>query len=396
MSVKFPFFQRMTRKKRFFSIISICLLVLAAATIRFNIKWHFEGLFLLKGADGALLEVKDDLYLGDGHRLIWGIDFDDPSYRIHQMFDRNQHTVPYLAYEWTARDGVGYVRNFLPGGRQMVTNFSRVTDEGGRECQGLFVGGGLPANVMDGDLVKMNQTGMAFCDGNRWYHIWCNVNEAMFSPRTMTPVFPSQWKFVESKVLDASEKELTLFSRHIIKIDDATLRMDRVAHFTAGEPYFVLSLKITNIGKVFAHYIYTYGDEPWLGNYGTSGGNVGWVKDRLIQYVGPVDSEKYSYAGLFDYGNDTLGEGHNFTRMANFLQWKSDQKPMVYFTNSPFQKYDPANHEPLSGNARFIGVQFSMTNMVPGESVQYDLAIGLAGLDPKTGFPVKPATPLDR
>jgi hypothetical protein len=171
--------------------------------------------------------------------------------------------------------------------------------------------------------------------------------------------------------------------------------MDRVAYFTAGEPYFILSLEITNVSKVFAHYVYIYGDEPWLGNFGTSGGNVGWVKDRLIQRVGTVDSKKYHYAGFFDYGNDINREGHNFTKKANFLQWESKQEPILYFTNSSFEKYNPLNHEPLNSNARFLGIQFNETNLIPGEAVYYDIAIGMASLDPKTGFPVKPATLLD-
>jgi hypothetical protein len=396
MPAKITFIQRMTKRKRFYFISIVCLLLLASAFVRFNIKGHFEGLFLLKGIEGYRLELKDDLYLGDAHRLIWGIDFDDPYYRIGHLFDRNRHEVPYLTYEWMEGDGKGYVRNFLPGGEPLLTVFSRFTDEGGMEAKGLFVGGGLPAEARENDIVKMNQTGMAFFDGKRWFHIWCNANEAMFSPDTMTPIYPSQWRFVESKVWNASDKELTLYSRHIIKVGDATLQMDRVAYFTAGEPYFILSMEIRNISKVFAQYVYTYGDEPWLGNYGTSGGNVGWVKGRLIQYVGTVDSRKYNCAGFFDYGNDAVGEGHKFTRKANFLQWDSDQDPILYFTNSPFEKFDPLRREPLTGNARFIGIQFSMDNLLPGESVYFDLAIGMAHLDLKTGLPVKPATLLDK
>ena len=397
MTAKFRFLRRINGKKRVCSLAFILLLLLIFATVRFNIKGHFEGLFLLKTTKGALFELKDDLYLNDAHRLVWGIDFGDPVYRLRFFFNHNQHKEPYLTYEWFARDGVGYVRNHLPGGRQLVTNFSRFTfdDANEMELHGLFVGGGMPADVRDGNVTKENKSGMAYFDGERWFHIWCNANEAMFTPEMLTPVPPPQWEFIESKVLDASEKELIIRSRHLITIDKATLQMERVAYFTAGDPYFILSMKITNIGKVFAHYVYTYGDEPWLGNYGTSGGNIGWVKDRLIQRVGLIDSKKYRYAGFFDYGNDSIGEGHNFTKIANFLQWKSDEEPILYFTNGPLEKYDPLNHEPLESNARYLGIQFNETNLIPGESVYYDLAIGMAGLDPKTGLPVKPVTPLD-
>jgi hypothetical protein len=376
-------------------IVFAILLLLSAASVRFNIMGHFEGLFLLKGGKGKLLEVKDDLYVGDGHRLIWGLDFDDPYYRIHHLFSRNQHQVPYLTYEWMAKDGKGYVKNYLPGGRELVTDFSRFTDEDGEmDSKGTLVGGGLPEDVRDDDRVKMNKTGMTYFDGTRWFHIWCTVNEAMFSVESRSPIYPSEWKFLGSKVLNASEKKVTIWSRHIITVDKVPLQMDREVHFTAGEPYFILTLKITNLSKQFAHFIYAYGDEPWLGNYGTSGGNVGWVRNSLVQRVGQVDSSKYHYAGMFDYGNDLLKEGHDFTRMASFLQWHSEEEPILFFANSELETASGQHNQPLSGNSRYIGVQWEKINMLPGETVSYQLAIGMAGLN-KTGFPVKPPTPLD-
>src|SRR6266496_3969624 len=100
----------MTKKKRYLAISIISLLLLAVATIRFDIRGHFEGVFLLKGIKDYRLELKDDLYVGDAHRLVWGIDFDDPYYRLGHLFKRNRHEVPYLTYEWMAGDGKGYVR----------------------------------------------------------------------------------------------------------------------------------------------------------------------------------------------------------------------------------------------------------------------------------------------
>ena len=389
------FVLRITRTKRIYALVGLCLLVvLAFFTVRFRILGHFEGLFLLRGTDGYLLELKDDLYLGDHHRLIYGIDFDDPRYHIAQWFDRAKHEVPYLTCEWVAKDGEGYVRSFLPGGQELVTNFSRFTDEAGSQTAGLIVGGGLPANVLGDNNTLMNETGMTFFNGKRWFHIWCNVNEMVASAKTLTPIYPSHWKFLGSEVLNRSDKELTLASQHMIKVDNVPLRMDRTAFFKAGETFFILSVRVRNLGNEPVTYFYTYADEPWLGNYGTSGGNVGWVKDGLIQRVGPIDTRKYTFAGMFDYGNDLIGEGHDFTNTANFLEWKSARRPTVYFTNGAYDKYDPANHDPLYSNTRFIGVEWGPCQLLPGESDQYYLAIGMAPLDPQTGLPVKPETHL--
>lgn len=388
----------MTRRRTIIAVSAIAILLLGVVTTtRFHIGGHFEGLFLLKGNKGSLWELKDDLYLGDGYRFIGGIDFDDPRYHISHLLDRNRHKAPYLYYEWNARDGEGFVRNYLPGGQQMLTCFSRFSDDGGKQASGLFVGGGLPTNVEDDHNIKANETGMAFFDGKRWFHIWCNVNEAIASGKAMTSIYPSQWIFIGSRVLNASDKELTLCSSHTVSVDNVPLRIDRIADFKAGERFFTLSFRVTNVGTEPSYYFYLYGDEPWLGNYGTSGGNVGWVKDRLIQHVGAVDTRKYAYAGLFDYGNEAIGEGHNFTMTANFLEWKSPKAPMVYFSNSTDDFFAPvaSGNTPLSGNARFIGVQWGPSFLPPGVSDSYTLAIGMAGRDPKTGLPVKPETHLD-
>jgi hypothetical protein len=110
-----------------------------------------------------------------------------------------------------------------------------------------------------------------------------------------------------------------------------------------------------------------------------------------------VDTRKYAYAGLFDYGNEAIGEGHNFTMTANFLEWKSPKAPMVYFSNSTDDFFAPvaSGNTPLSGNTRFIGVQWGPSFLPPGASDSYTLAIGMADRDPKTGLPAKPETHLN-
>ena len=98
-----------------------------------------------------------------------------------------------------------------PEGRQLLTVFSRFIDDSGNETSGLIVGGGLPANVDEDDIVKMNATGMAYYDGTRWFHIWCNVNEVISDSR-FKEVFPSSWKYLGSRVLHYNAEDLILES----------------------------------------------------------------------------------------------------------------------------------------------------------------------------------------
>lgn len=387
--VKFPFRMK-SRKTVVFVMILIALLVnLAIITVKFNITGSHEGFFLLKGQMGALFEVKDDIFLGEAYRYIIGIDFDKARELYYRLLINSAVKEPYLYYKWDEKNGEGFVRNHLTGGRQILINFSRFVDEFGKDASGLFVGGGLPENVKDDDKVKMNATGVAYYDGTRWFHIWCNANEALFN-RNLEPLYPSSWKYLGSRIIRHSEKELILESNHEVMLDNVPLLINRHVSFKAGAPYFILSVAVRNAGSVPVSYYYVYGDDPWLGNYGSSGGNIGWSGDGFYNYVGRIDTNKYNYAGYFDFGNGAIGERHVYTRLANFIEWFGDTKPFVYFSNGPYDIPPVSNEKiPLSSNARYIAIDWEQT-LPPDQSTTYTMAIGMANIDPKTGFPVKP------
>ncbi len=390
-------FFRVHRKKIISLLIIGGLVGLMLATVKVNITGAYEGIFLLKGKEGEVLEVRDDLFLGEEDRYIAGIDLERQKDLLSGLFEAHA-TIPTnrsaLSYEWNSKRGEGIVRNYLPGGRQLLTTFSRFLDDGGKETSGLFVGGGLPSVVRESDMVKMNETGMAYYDGLQWYHIWCNSNEAISNARNET-IFPSSWKFLGSRILHDNIEDLFIESNHEIMIDGVPLRMTRTAVFNAGKTYFVLKIRIRNMGDRPATYYYIYGDDPWVGHYGTSRGNVGWssdgVSEFLYQYTGRLNTKKLHYAGLFDFGNDVIGEGHEFTHTANFIEWFGDIEPLVFLSNGPNDR--PQINEkqvPLASNRRFLGIQWGPRTLKPGQTEMYTLAIGMAVHNPKNGFPMKP------
>lgn len=387
----------MTRRK----IISIAVFLVAPALfilffVRFSFTGDLDGIFLIAGRQGYLFELKDDLFLGEGHRYLIGIDFVDSKRFLSRLTGTPAGGGgAYLSCKWNDAKGVGYVSNHYADGKQMLTCLSRyVVDDEGKRTRGVFVGGGLPANVRADDMTKLNETGMAFYDGARWLHIWCNTNEAIFSTTRFEAFYPSSWEFRGSRVLDRNPEDLLIESRHSVVIDGMPLRIDRYAHFRAGVPYFVLAMYITNEGDRPATFLYQYGDEPWLGSYGTSGGNVGWTADGLHRFAERLAPGKYTYAGFFDYGNDAIGERHEFTNAANFLAWFGDERPMPYFSNGPADVPRNGGKVPLSGDERFIGLHWGPRTVLPGGTVTYILAIGMADRDPKTGFPRLPVIEL--
>ena len=187
------------RRPLFWVFAALTLMAaLFAATTRINFKKHFRGLYLIKGTGRYLFEVKNDLFLGEGEasgRLIWGVNIEDPRYRLSMRHMAGT----YLDCIWDPDNGSGSVRSYLTGGREMLAIFSRFVDEEQRPTHGLFVGGGLPQSNESPDDLQRNDTGVAYFDGGKWYHAWCNANEAII-PASGKALPPSRWKYLGSKV----------------------------------------------------------------------------------------------------------------------------------------------------------------------------------------------------
>jgi hypothetical protein len=387
-------FRRVTRRRAALALLGL-LLVATLVLVRFNLKWRFAGLFLLEGKGGQLLELKDDLYLGDGSRLIAGVDFGPIRREIYEKH-YPEKLLPALALTWDESDGSGHVDSHFPGGRTLVTSFGRFLDDGGEETKGLFVGGGLPESVMADNTVKLSETGMAFFDGRRWLHIWCSSNEAIGNGWTADKlVYPSAWRFLGSSVIQNGPRRVVLSSAHEALIDGVPVRIDRYAYFHSGETFFRLGIRITNVGNRPTAVFYLYGDEPWLGEYGSSKGNVGWTRDGIVERATRLDVTRHRYMGMYDCGNSLVGPNHDFTKAANFIEWFGGNMPeLAYFGNGAgYDEAEVADGAPLASNTRFLGLQWGPRLLNPGEDTKIYLAVGMASVDPATGLPVKPVVP---
>lgn len=375
----------------FLAIISAVLIITLLVTVRFNIKGHFEGFFLLRDKVSGKYEFADHLFVGKGSRLVYGLDLTAPKYRLlNAFFSAHREDMVHLHCDWNPYDGSGMVSNQLADGTRLVTYFGRYLDDD-EEVHGLFVGGGLPDTVSANANYNMNRSGMTYFDGKRWYHIWCSVNEGIGPAGREVMLTPAHWKFLGSRVVSKSDRNVELSSSHSVLINNLPVRIDRRVNFTAGETWFNLEITITNNGDKPLHYNYVYGDEPWVGYYGTALGDVGWVKDRLVNHEEVLDSLKYSYAGLVDSGNRVIGERPVYTNLANFIEWFGAERPMVYFADRGGYPPLPGTKKPLESNERFIGLEWARP-LSPGESASIRLAIGMAAFDPGLGLPVKPAT----
>lgn len=374
------------------AMIVIAIISILAIWVSVSLSRDIEGIYLLKGTKGRLIEIADTLYLGEEGRLIAGIDFFSP-----EPEQGGGRVVPEkrLDLVWNDATGHGYLRNQLGDGTALVTNFSLYRDSEEQVTHGLFIGGALPAALRSDRPDHQNNSGMTWFDGKGWNHIWCNTNEGIGSTLSPRRYAPSDWTYLGSRIVEQNERQIVVLSSHEVRVDNVPLRIDRTIEALAGEPYLKLRMQITNIGSTPGHYFYYYGDEPWLGDFGGSQGDIGWTRDQLVKYESVIDPKTQSFAGMVDFGNDVIGEGHNFRRVANFIEWSGPDRPDVVFFANRYEGFahDPQVQVPLQGDGRSLGMYWGPRTLPPGQSQTIDLTIGMASVDPATGMPRKPDIP---
>jgi hypothetical protein len=353
-----------------------------------------EGVYLLRGANWWSYELRDDVYLGEAENVIAKIEFR----WLHDLlggYGSKDSNTAHLRYKWNSHGGHGFIHNINPDGTEFVICLSRFLDSSGKIPKGLFIGGELPQPIYGNDGVRLNETGMAVKQGGKWYHIWCNANEGIANTKSPDKmIYPSEWEFLGSKVLFSSKKEVVLKSSHQTKLDGVPTRIDRFLFHNANNKYVILAIRIKNIGDKPTGFFYVYGDEPWLGDYGTSAGNVGWTEGKLYHYTGVVNPIDQTTAGMADLGNplSPYEKGRNFSGLSNFISWIGMVRPsLVYFANKEGDPHDESEKIPLdSPNNRVIFCQWGPTKLSPQESATIILAIGMADRNPKTGLPTQP------
>jgi len=378
-------------------VLVICIIFAALAFVAnhfvvFNIAGQFEGLYLTRHSGTKVYELSDHLIVGKQKDLIFARNLRNSHYRMaKRIFPKLDKGFNHLHTEWDPWTGIGLVSSSFPDGTGLVTYLGRYLDRDD-EVHGLFVGGGVPETVESSNNYNMNNSGMTYFNGKRWYHIWCSVNEGIGSTVTETVLTPSQWEFIGSGVEQRSSEKVTITSKHRAVIDEIPVIISRKMHFAAGESYFTLEIKIENSGSKPLDLFYIYGDEPWVGFYGTSLGDVGWVKDRIVPYEEIIDTKKYSYIGMADIGNRVIGEEPIYSNLANFIEWFGSDSPNIAFFTNDLRRLPVADKRvPLESIERFMGLQWER-RLNPGAVTIIRLAIGMAAFNPETGIPEKPPT----
>lgn len=340
-----------------------------------EVSGNWQGIFLVRGKGARALVLKDDLFLGDGSRLLAGVSFS----RFRRLLAQQPvEGRPHLQVEWSDAQGQGFVRNHLGDGTELVTMFSRFTDDEERIAHGLFVGGALPDVARSTD---QEESGMSFRDRSGWHHVWCTTNELMLDYDAQKIIYPSYWEYLGGRVLIRDADRVVIESSHLVHLaGGGAVRMDRYVYFRAGRPWFKLGIRLSNAGEVPVRLAYGYGDEPWVGHYGSAVDNVGWIRDQLVRVEGPVDGAGARWAGIVDEESG----------IAAFLAWSGESAPdRIYFANEAGSNFKRLG-EPLDSNEVFVGTEWLRIGLRPGESRSLLLTVGMARGAPRGGIPVIP------
>jgi hypothetical protein len=388
--------EKMSKRNYIIAVVLIVCVVAGAvinAKVKFDNRHDREGLYILRGEDGHWFEVIDDLYASESDRLLWGIAM--PKLKRAKGSGACTPTdKPCTVFEWNEEAARGFIKTLYPNGKKLIFAMGRSISSNGLPISGLFLGGGLPPSDPDFQASNNNETGVTYFDGNRYFHIWCNVNEGI-QDEAGKHLLPSTWTFVSSKILENSAHDITIKCKHRTVVNNVPITIERTLFYQTGDSFITLTTKLTNVGSRPTYFMYIYGDEPWIGNYYTfSKGNIGWYKDGLVMTEMKIDTAKYNYVGMFDYGNPLAGESHSFTGKANFLEWEPSGRPdLAYFSNEFGKIAEPEQKVPLSSyNNRVVSLQWGPSNLTPGQSLSFNLKVGMADNDPRTGLPVKPDT----
>jgi hypothetical protein len=351
---------------------SVALALTFVAAVRVEWSGRDFGLYLVRSTSGRPLALKDDLRVSDLPRYLGGVTFPRQGSR-----PRAGDRAPHLDVQWDAVDGSGFVTNRLADGRVLETVFGRYQEDDDSEPHGLFVGGAVPEVVA---RFGFDESGMSVLDERGWHHLWCTVNEAWLLRPRGRYLYPSDWRLVRSAVVSSTPEQVVLESEHRYSEGSVTLGMLRRARFRAGQPVFRLEVAVVNLGDEPVTFTYGYGDEPWVGRYGTAAGNIGWLREGPVGIAGLFDPHEERWAGIYDRKSG----------VANLIAWPGDAPDVAYFGNHAGTPRAAEVGAPLASNEVYVGLEWRHRTIGPGRSQVVQLDLGLASVLPN-GRPAHPA-----
>lgn len=186
-------------------------------------------------------------------------------------------------------------------------------------------------------------------------------------------------EFRKGQVVRQTDEALVLRSVN----ETGCYRVIKVAHTRAGAAWWIIATRIENVCDRPIRFDFFSGDDPWLGLYRSSDGDVGWTPAGLVQQETYFPPGAFSAGGVYDLGNAKLGQtSESFTGEANFMQLDpvSPRPDRTFFANSFAHEVGDIDPRRFLDNKTLTALNMGWTarTLDPGEGLTTAMAMGRA------------------
>jgi hypothetical protein len=164
--------------------------------------------------------------------------------------------------------------------------------------------------------------------------------------------------------------------------------------------FILVATGITNTCREPVVFDFWTGDDPWLGKYRSSEGDVGYTDSELLRVETKVDPASFSFGGVYDLGNSQAGEREgSFSGAANFIMLAPAQPApdRIYFANRFAHKDDELQAGRPLDNKTMLAFNLGWLDLelAAQETLSFGYALGLAHSEGKPEPPKAPTIPAE-
>ncbi len=202
-------------------------------------------------------------------------------------------------------------------------------------------------------------------------------------------------EYVRGRVLERGPERVVLQSENA----GGCYRVTKVASTRRGVRFWILATRVENRCKTPVRLDLFTGDDPWVGRYRSSDGDVGWsVEQGILRNEAAFAAGEFTAGGLYDLGNRSLGQKEGgFSGQANFfaLDPALPLPDLTLLANRfAHRRTEVDPKRPLDNKSlTALNLGWLHRTLKPGRGFNVALAMGLARTDPKQpgGTPRVPA-----
>ncbi len=261
-----------------------------------------------------------------------------------------------------------------------------------------------------GGLVLGSESGSGFgfypsrpLRGYRALNVWCAQDESIWdhgeqaeysygwSENFGTGTDGRRLAYLRGEVVEAGPRRVLLKSQNA----GGCYRVTKIAYTRRGARFWIIATRVANRCYHPVLFDLFTGEDPWLGLYRSSEGDVGWSTEGLIRHETALAAGRFTVGGFYDLGNEQSGEQEgSFSNQANFiaLDPASPLPDFAAFANSfahGDSEIDPGR--PLDNKSlTALNLGWTRQELAPGEGLTVALALGLAETGEPGELPVPP------